>query len=179
MSFEAIFRYLDSETDREKLLEDIRQVRREVINMTEIVPEDKWYEPRYHGWSLAAMLGHLQSMDNINMWLVQLALVGVRLPIPINVVDGFNDTMAQVFRRRLVETTVRGIETKEEVVTQFILSLPIDKFTMQVFHPPMGKYLTIEQALQVFFLHHWQEHLQTMRNIEDIQHEPPLDTSAG
>jgi predicted phosphohydrolase len=176
MSFEQSFRYLDSEADRQRLLEDIRQVRRAVISMTETVPEDKWYEPRYHGWSLAAMLGHLQTMDNFNMLLIQLALVGVRLPISSSLVDSLNDTMARVFQRRLVSTTVRGIETKETVIEKFIRDLPIEKFTLQVFYPPMNKYLTIEQALQVLFLHHWQGHLQTMLDVEGIQ---PRDTSAG
>lgn len=174
MSFDQSFRFLDSEADRDALIADIRQVRRSVINMTTIVPEDQWYEPRYHDWSLAAMLGHLQFMDNANMMLVQLALIGVRLPISAQVVDQVNGVMAQVFRRRMVPTTVRGIENKEKVLANFILTLPIDKFTTQVFYPPVNHYLTIEQALQVLFLHHWQNHLKTMQNVEGIQ---PHDTS--
>ncbi|HLV36972.1 MAG TPA: hypothetical protein VKY59_17745 [Spirillospora sp.] len=176
MSFEQSFRYLDSEADRQRLLEDVREVRRAVISMTETVPEEKWYEPRYHGWSLAAMLGHLQMMDNLNMLLIQLALVGVRLPISGYLVDSLNDMMARVFQRRLVSTTVRGIEKKEKAIEKFIRDLPIEKFTLQVFYPPMNKYLTIEQALQVLFLHHWQSHLQTMLDVEGIQ---PRNTSAG
>ena len=177
MSIEASFRYLDSEADRRKLLEDIRQVRRAVADMTDIVPEEHWYEPRYHGWSLAAMLGHLQLMDTINLWLIQLALMGVRPPIPQEIVDGFNDVMAKVFQRRVVGTTIQGLDKREKMLETFILGLPLDKFTMQVFYPPVNHYLTIEQALQVMFLHHWQEHLKTMLDAEGIQHEPPQDTS--
>ncbi len=176
MSFDQSLRYLDSEADRRQLLDEFRQVRRAVISMTETVPEDKWYEPRYHNWSLAAMLGHLQMMDNLNLWLIQLALVGIRPPISIALVDQWNDTMAQVFQRRLVKATIQGIEKKEQVIADFIMNLPIDKFTAQVYYPPVGKYLTIEQALQVLFLHHWQNHLQTMLDVEGIQ---PRDTSTN
>lgn len=179
MSFEPTFRFLDSEADRHSLLEDMRQVRRAAVQMSDLVPEDKWYEPRYHNWSLAAMMGHLQMMDSLNLLLIQLALVGVRLPISMNLVDNLNNFMAQVFRQRVLKTTIRGIETKGKVLEDFILQVPIDKFTMQVFYPPMNKYLTIEQALQVMFLHHWQQHLQTMLDVEGIQHQPPHDTSAN
>jgi predicted phosphohydrolase len=176
MSFDQSFRYLDSESDRQALLDEIRQVRRAVISMTETVPEDKWYEARYHGWSLAAMLGHLQMMDNLNMMLVQMALVGVRLPISISVVNSLIDVTSQVFQRRLVKTTIKGIEQKQRTLEKFILGLPVDQFSRQVFYPPMNRYLTIEQALQVLFLHHWQNHLQTMLDVEGIQ---PRDTSAN
>ncbi|MBZ0299114.1 MAG: hypothetical protein K8J31_05205 [Anaerolineae bacterium] len=176
MSFDQSFRFLDTESDRRRLIEDIRLVRRAVISMTETVPEEKWYEPRYHDWSLAAMLGHLQMMDHLNMWLVQLALVGMRPPIAMSLIDGLNDTMARVFQRRVVATTVRGIDQHEKVLEDFIMGLALDKFTMQVFYPPVNKYLTIEQALQVLFLHHWQDHLQTMLDVEGIQ---PRDTSAN
>lgn len=176
MSFDQSLRYLDSENDRRQLLDEFRQVRRAVISMTETVPEDKWYEPRYHNWSLAAMLGHLQMMDNLNLWLIQLALVGVRPPVPITLVNQWNDTMARVFQRRVVKTTVKGIQKQEKVLEDFIMNLPIDKFTAQVYYPPLNKYLTIEQALQVMFLHHWQNHLQTMLDVEGIQ---PRDTSGN
>lgn len=176
MSFDQSFRFLDSEDDRRRLLEDIRVVRRAVISMTETVPEEQWYAPRYHDWSLAAMLGHLQMMDHLNLWLVKMALVGMRPPISSTVVDGLNDLMAQVFRRRVVATTIRGIEKQEKVLEDFIMGLPLDKFTVQVFYPPANKYLTIEQALQVLFLHHWQNHLQTMLDVEGIQ---PRDTSTN
>ena len=49
MSFDQSFRFLDTEADRRQLIEEIRQIRRAVISMTETVPEEKWYEPRYHG----------------------------------------------------------------------------------------------------------------------------------
>jgi hypothetical protein len=174
MSFDQSFRFLDSETDRLQLVDDIRQIRRVVISMTETVPEDKWYEPRYHGWSLGAMLGHLQTMDNLNLLLIQAALVGINPPIPMELVDTFNDRMARVFQKRVVTTTIRGMNKKEKALERFIMQLPLDKFSKPVFYPPQNRYLTTEQALQVLFLHHWQDHLQTMLAVEGIQ---PRDTS--
>lgn len=171
------YRYLDTEADRQRLIEDIRRMRRAVLQMTEIVPQDKWYEPRYHDWSLAAMLGHLQLMDRLLILNIQLALVGIRFPVPLSMVDNLNNVMARVYQNRVVETSVRGIHRLESNIADFILRLPMDKFTVQVYYPPLNKYLTIEQALQVFFLNHWQAHLQTMREVEGIHYEPPRDAT--
>jgi hypothetical protein len=84
-----------------------------------------------------------------------------------------------VFRNRVVETTIRGIQQNEKRIADFILHLPMDKFTAQVYHIPTNRYLTVEQALQALFLHHWQGHLQSMREVEGIYYEPPQgrDTS--
>ena len=57
--FSRDFRYLDTEAERQELAGDIRRVRQSVIQMAESVPVERHYEPRYHGWSLAAMLAHL------------------------------------------------------------------------------------------------------------------------
>lgn len=171
------YRYLDSEEDRQTLIDDTRRVRRLVIQMTDIVPQDKWYEPRYHEWSLAAMLGHLQVVDKLMMMNIQAALLGIRFPIPITLVNQFNNRMARIYKKRVVETSVRGIQRFDVVLSDFILRLPMDKFTVQVYHPPSNKYLTVEQALQIFFLHHWQTHLQTMREVEGLHYEPPRDTA--
>ena len=171
------YRYLDSEVDRQQLMDDTRRVRRQVVQMTELVPQDKWYEPRYHEWSLAAMLGHLQVMDKLMMMNIQAALMGIRFPIPITMVNQFNDTMARIYKNRVIGTTLRGMQKFETTLADFVVRMPMDKFTVQVYHPPSNKYLTVEQALQVFFLHHWQGHLQTMREVEGLHYEPPRDTA--
>ncbi|MBZ0297770.1 MAG: hypothetical protein K8L99_34765 [Anaerolineae bacterium] len=175
-NIEQSYRYLDTEEDREGLLKDIRQVRKAVVEIREIVPEDQWYTPRYHNWSLAAMLGHLQLMDTLSMWQIQSALLGLRAPVSNATWNGFNNAMAQVFKNRVVETTVRGIQNKEKTIEKFILNMPVERFTVQVYHPPLGKYLTVEQAIQALFLYHWEEHLRTMRLAEGLYYEPPTDT---
>jgi hypothetical protein len=168
------YRYLDTEADRQRLLADIREVRHTVVQMIEHVPEDQWYEPRYHGWSLAGMLGHLQFMDSANLLLIKAGLLGISIPIPPQTLNSFNNFLSRVFQKRVVKTSIQGIQRREAPLEEFIMNLPIDKFTRQVFYPPMGKNLTVEQAVQVLFLHHWQEHLQTMQEVEGIQ---PRDSS--
>ena len=169
------YRYLDTQEDREALLADMRAVRREVIAMREIVPESEWYAPRYHGWSLAAMLGHLQTVDTVSLWQIQLALIGFRPVISLSMVNQFNNALARVYQQRVIATSVRGIEKREKTLANFILTLPIDKFTVQVYHAPSAKFLTVEQAMQQLFLHHWQDHLRTMREAEGLYYEPPQD----
>lgn len=167
------YRYLDTDDDRRQLVEDIRRVRRDLLRVADLVPEAKWYEPRYHGWSLAAMLGHLQLMDTLSLRAMQLALVGVRLPVSDTLLNRFNDLSARVFKGRVVPTTRRGIERSEQLITDFVLHLPMERFTRTVYHPALGTYLTLEQAMQEFFYYHWLGHLQTMRQVEDVFYEPP------
>jgi hypothetical protein len=177
-NIDQTYRYLDTAEDREALLKDMQRVRQDVLKMCEIVPEDQWYAPRYHNWSLASMLGHLQLMDTLGLWLIQLALLGLRIPIPDTMLHSFNEMMAGVYRNRLIAASRRGIEQREKALADFILSLPVDKFTVQVFYPAMNRYMTVEQAIQALFLHHWEEHLRTMRQAEGLSYEPPQDSAS-
>ncbi len=177
MQVDQEYRYLDTEQDRRALLDEMAQVRQAVIAVADMIPEEQQYTPRYHDWSLAAMMGHLMLMDSLNLWLVQLALMGVRLRVPMDQVDGLNALMARVFRQRVVGSSVKGIDRRLRHLEDFILNLPLDKFTQQVYYPPKRKYLTVERAIQDMFLHHWQEHLETMLSVEGI--EDPRNTSAG
>src|SRR5664279_1904660 len=102
------FRYLDTEAERQDLVVDIRHVRQQVIQLAESVPVERHYEPRYHGWSLAAMLAHLNTIDNFAMFAIKLSLLGLHPPLSPNALDQFNDLTARVFHRRLVPTTIRG-----------------------------------------------------------------------
>jgi hypothetical protein len=174
---EQTYRYLDTEADRRELLDELREVRQAVIATARSVPEDQWYTPRYHDWSLAAMLGHLMLMDTVNLWWIQLALLKISPRPPASLLDQFNALMAQVFQKRVIETTIMDIERKEKKVDEFILNLPIERFTNLVCYPTTGEMLTVERAVQTLFLHHWQEHLKTMLDVEGI--ENPRDTSAG
>lgn len=171
------YRFLDTEADRQALIDDIRRVRREVLTLARQTPEARWYEPRYHGWSLAAMLGHLQLMDALSLRLIQLALVGIRLPISEGTLNAFNDVMARVFRSRLVTTTIQGLERSEQRLADFIMRLPMDRFSRMVYDPAISAYLTVEQAVQELFLYHWQDHLETLRQAEDTFYEPPARSS--
>lgn len=165
--------FLDTQAEREQLIDQIRQVRAATLQMVDVVPRDAWYQPRYHGWSLAAMLGHLHLSDNLTILNIQMGLIGLTVPVSSGVWNRMNDFTARVFKGRIVETTVRGIQKNEARIAKFILQLPVDKFSRRVYDPPIDRYLTVEQAVQEFFLFHWQDHLRTMHIAEGIYIEPP------
>ncbi|MFN8375513.1 MAG: hypothetical protein U0694_21885 [Anaerolineae bacterium] len=169
MSDGQYFLYLDTESERRQLVDEIVRTRRAVLQIVDNVPVALRYEPRYHGWSLAAMLAHLHNTDNVSMFLIQAALLHIRIPISKRLNDRINDTAAQLFRQRLIETTVKDIQRSEKRITDFIMRLPISKFTCEVHHPDLDINMTVERAVQALFLHHWQAHLQTMRQVEGIQ----------
>ena len=175
--FNREFRYLDGTAERHELIKDIHRVRQSVISLAEAVPPDKQFEPRYHGWSLAALLAHLNTIDNVTLLAIKLSLIGFHPPLPLSALNQFNDLTARLFQRRLVETTIRGMNRNEKRIADFIMTLPMERFTRQVYHSPSGAYLTVEQGLQQFFLFHWQEHLQTMQRVEGIFYEPPGTTA--
>jgi hypothetical protein len=170
------FRFLDTEQERKELLADIRRVRLAVIQMAETIPPDRHFEPRYHGWSLAAMLTHLYVMDRLAMWQIKLALLGIAPVIPIELVNGFNDSCARIFQRRLVETTIQGIQKHEARISDIVMTLPLSRFSKQMYYPPLGVYLTLERGIQAYYLFHWHEHLATMQKAEGIYYEPPGTT---
>jgi hypothetical protein len=167
------YRYLDSDYDRQLVIDDIKQVRQNVLQTATTIPEIRHFEPRYHGWSLAAMLAHLHLMDNLALFSMQMALIGIRPPVPLPLVNRFNDFMAGVLKKRVVQTTAQEIQRNEKRVIEFVQFLPVNKFSCPVHYPPFNTYLTVERALQEYFLYHWQGHLQTIRSVEGIFYEPP------
>src|SRR5262249_23647404 len=125
-------RYLDTDAERQELAADIRRVRQAVIQLAESVPEERHFEPRYHGWSLAAMLSHLNTIDQLSMWMIKLALLGIRPRISPETNDWLNDTSARIFQRRVVATTIRGMRKFEPSIIDFIMTLPMDRFSREV-----------------------------------------------
>ncbi len=167
------FRYLDGSTERQELVADIRRVRRSVITQAEAVPAERHFEPRYHGWSLAALLAHLNTIDTVALMGIRLALLGIHPPFSLKRLDQFNDFTARMYQRRLVASSIRSAHNNEQRIASLILTLPIDRFTREIYYPPGSIYLTVEQALQQYFLFHWQDHLQEMQRSEGIFYEPP------
>lgn len=175
--FSREFRFLDTDAERRELIADIRRVRQAVIAQAESVSPERYYEPRYHGWSLAALLAHLNTIDNLAIMGIKLALLGIHMPLSLGALNSFNNLTANLFRGRVVATTIRGIQRNETRITDLILTLPIDRFTREIYHPPTGSFLTIEQAFQQYFLFHWQEHLATLQRAEGIYYEPPTSSA--
>jgi hypothetical protein len=168
--------YLDGERERRQLILEIGKVRRAVLHVVENVPESGWYEPRYHGWSLAAMLGHLNLIDNVSLFFIRSALVGFRFRMSKRTVNRLNHFTIRLFQKRVVAASIKSIEHNEKVITDLILKLPMDRFSRQVFNPETQEFTTVERNLQDRFLFHWHGHLHTMREVEGIQPGQHSDT---
>lgn len=161
--------FLDDEPERELLIARIHDVREAVSRLAATIPDTEHYEPRYHGWSLAAMLGHLNFADNVSMWLIQAGLLGFRPRVPLAVLNWVNDTGSQVFRQRLVKASLRSMQRNEKRIASLVRHLPVSKFSRQVFHPNTQQFVTIERAVQDLLLYHWHDHLATMREVEALR----------
>ncbi len=160
--------FLDGENERQRLIVQIGQVREEVLNHLRSLPEAEWYEPRYHGWSPAAMIAHLNTIDSLSLWHIKLSLMNIKTQFPASMIHSFNDLVAKVFRNRVMATSMKSVPKNEARIADFITHLPMDKFSKQVFEPTSQRILTVEQAIQHYFLHHWQTHLLEMRQAEGI-----------
>jgi hypothetical protein len=169
--------FLDDEKDRRILLALMREVRQEVTNAVEALTEKDLYEPRYHGWSMAAMLAHLNLMDNIAMLQIKLSLIGAPNKITLGMVNSLNNFTARIFHNRLIKASLNSMSKNEERIGEFILRLPVAKLSRQVYSPTEGKYTTIERYIQDRFLLHWREHLTTIRQAEGLQPPEPTDTN--
>lgn len=167
--YQSQYVFLDDEPDRKQFLATVHDVRQRVREIVHHVPESQWYAPRYHGWTLAAMLSHLNLTDNVGMLAIKAALLGICPSVSEHMRDRFNQWTATLFRKRLVPSSLRSMDRNEQNLAKFVLPLPVDKFSRSVYVPPVGIYTTIERAIQIFFLFHWQEHLKLMREIEGIQ----------
>lgn len=167
MNPQSKYIYLDTPEDRQHLITEIARARAAVQGLVEIVPEKDWYTPRYHGWSLAAMLAHLNMVDSIALLMLRLALLGIHPRLPLSAVHWVNDRAARVYRTRLVPTSLRDMQKNQARISTFIEHLPITQFSKTVQHPVIGP-LTVERAIQEFFLYHWHAHLATMHAVEGI-----------
>jgi hypothetical protein len=167
------YRYLDGDEERRQLAADISRVRHAVIQLAESVPPTRRYEPRYNGWSLGALMAHLHVVDKLSLWAIQLALLPRAPAVPLPLMERMNDLTARMFQKRVVETTIRGMRANEKRITDLILHLPMDKFSREMIDRTIDSRVTVERALQICFLFHWQEHLMAMQRVEGIFYEPP------
>lgn len=156
--------FLDGQNERQLLLTQITQVRQEVLGYFKALPEDSLYTPRYYrSWSPAAMLAHLNATDSLSLWLIKLSLLNFTPQISIPMLNRANDTMATMFSKRVMEASMKSVGKNEARIADFITHLPMNKFSKRVYHPAYQQFMTVEQAVQALFLHHWQGHLADMR----------------
>ncbi|HRL12906.1 MAG TPA: DinB family protein [Aggregatilineales bacterium] len=163
--------FLDTALEREQLIAAMAAVRRDVLAALDALPAESWYTPRYHNWTPAAMLAHLNTVDGFALRLIQMSLLGIRPAFGTGLVNTVNDFTARLYRTRKIEASRRDTERNLTRLADFITHLPMDRLSKPVWHPLKRKYLTIEQALQEYCLFHWHMHLQTIHETEHGQHE--------
>ncbi len=166
--FEEII-YLDSAQDREEVLRRVRLVRAAVNTVVEQVPSTDWYTPRYHGWSVAVMLAHLNWVDRLALFTLQAALLNIKPRVSMVAVNRMNDFTARWFARRTVEQSQRTTQKNIQRIADFVIYLPMNKLSKAVFYPPEHDYLTVEKALQRYFIGHWAHHLHEMLTVDPIK----------
>ncbi|MBZ0291500.1 MAG: hypothetical protein K8L99_02935 [Anaerolineae bacterium] len=172
-NLERAWRYLDTDVERQELIDDIAQVRQAILHIVQSIPPSQWYEPRYRGQSPAGMLGYLHMTDNLGLCAIRLALVGMRFSVPMGLADRLHNITRRIFNRRLVETTFCDVSYDQHRISELIMRAPVNKFTAETYHPPSNTYLTVERALQEYFLFRWQDHLDMMREEEGLFYDPP------
>lgn len=161
--------FLDGDAERQQLIDELARVRADFERFIDALPESEWYTPRYHGWSPAAMWGHLNWIDTLSLWVIKAALLGIRPQLSMNTVNMMNDFTARLFQKRLIEASRKGTHKQLKNLEGFIMQLPMSRFSTPLYSPPAGQMTTVERALQDFFLFHWQTHLNEMRETEGIE----------
>lgn len=167
-------RFLDTDEDREKLIAEIQAVRQAVRELAENVPLTRRYEVRYQGWTLASLMAHLHAADIFSLLGIRMAAVGFPA-LRIDAGAPLDMLARRFFQSHRVERTLRGMAKHERKIIKFILNLPIHRFSRPIYDPNIDEVITVEQALAICFLQHWQEHLQIMQRVEGIMNEndPP------
>jgi hypothetical protein len=167
--------YLDSSLERQQLIAAMAAVRGDVLRAIDSVPADQWYLPRYHGWTPAAMLAHLNTVDSHALRLIQLSLLRIRPAFGMGLVNALNNVTARLYRKRTIEASRRDTQRNQKRLADFVSYLPMDRLSKPVWHPAKAQYLTIEQALQEYCLNHWRDHLQTIIETERALRERRKD----
>jgi len=90
----------------------------------------------------------------------------VRIPhVAVSIADAI---VRLIFQKRLVEVTMRGIRRKERDLSEFVRTVPIDALSKDVRHPGKKETYTVERAIQVFFVHHWEYQLSLMEQVDGV-----------
>ncbi len=173
---EPVWIYLDDELERERLARAIREIRQRT-QQTAQLRHDTAYEPSYDGWSLASLLAHLNALDTLGRWQLQAALIGIRPRFSAQRLHGLNDWQRRFFQHTPLEKTFVRIDEHCERLCDFVRHLPLAMLSTRVWLPRTETWSTVERAAQIYFLHHWQEHLQQIE-AQDAAPQPAPPTSS-
>jgi hypothetical protein len=170
------FYYFDGIEERKIVIQQVRDVRRDVIRLAKQVPEKDHFLPRYEGRSLAVTLVHLQMADSAALWFVKTSADlrnELKLHPPLGLVRWADDMVCNFFKRRQVATTITDIKKQQAAICEYIRNVPLELLHKDVCHPGRREPYTIEQAIQIYFVHNWQHHLALMQQVEGVRGEKP------
>ncbi|MCY4008159.1 MAG: hypothetical protein OXF22_00180 [Anaerolineaceae bacterium] len=174
--------YLDDEIERERLAQAMREIRQQMRQAAELRsgPQlESAYEAQFAGWSIAALLSHLNANDTLGRWQLQAALVGIRPQWDEGKLHRLNRWQQRFFQRTPLEKTFARIDAHCRQLCEFIHRLPLKKLSTPVWLVATQEWSTVERAAQIFFLHHWQEHLaQISAPSAAAQPIPPKSTAS-
>jgi hypothetical protein len=165
---EGQFLFLDGDLERRQLIGQVKNARNTLLSLAKQVPEAHYYTPRYDGHSLTVVLARLQAFDTGALWLVKAASNGYSVRPSPGLIGFIDSLISSLTRRRLVDVTIKGIREKEAEICEFIRSVPIDSLSNDVLHPGKKDPYTVEQALQVYFVHYWQDQIQRMQQTDEV-----------
>lgn len=161
--------YLDTPQDRQEVLKRVKLVRDAVNIVVQQVSQADWYTPRYHGWSVAVMLAHLNWVDRLALITLKAALLNIKPRVGMASVDRMNDFSARWFAQRTVESSRHTMQKNVTRISDFVTYLPMDKLSKAVFYPLHNEYTTVEKALQHYFIGHWVYHFHEMLTVDPIE----------
>ncbi len=159
--------YLDGTEERRELVEQVRALRGTLAQIANHIPETHHYTPRYNGVSLAVTLTRLQAFDTGALWLIKAASNGYSVRVPRGIVGVVDDTIVRMAQKRLVPVTLDAIQRKEREICEFIRTVPLDVLSKDVYTPGKRDPLTVEKALQAYFVRHWQHQLDLLEHADD------------
>jgi len=162
------FIYLDGDEERQQLIEQIHAVREEVISIAQRVPEPEQFAPRYRGRSLAVMLARLVVYDTATLWLIRAASNGYAVRVSPRLIHTADRIISWFSQRRIISSSIGAIRRKETEITQFVEKVPLEVLSRDVIYPGKKSPYTVEKALQVCFLHHWQRELALMQQADSV-----------
>jgi len=162
------FIYLDGDTERQQLIDRVRGLRQDVLAVADRVPETDHFLPRYDGRSLAVTLARLAAHDTVTLWLIRAASNGYTVSVPERLVRFGDQLVCGFSQRRIIASSTQSIRRKEDTIAEFIRTVPLDVLSKDVLYPGQDAPYTVEKALQVCFVHHWQQQLDLMQQADSV-----------
>lgn len=164
------FVYFDGDAEREEVVRRVQDVRQEVFTLANQVPETDHFNKRYFWRSLSQLLIDMWSRDVGGLLLINLAAQGMSFRPPDKWVTNIRRARLSFYKQRPIAATLRDLQHKEADIVRFIREVPLDVIHRDVYPPrKLVQPMTVEEAVQFYFVMRWQQDLDLMRKIERLE----------